>query len=321
MRARAYWTVAPGRGEIREESIGEPGDGEVLVRALVSGVSRGTEALVHRGGVPDAVAETMRAPFQVGDFPGPVKYGYLSVGVVEQGPTELVGRRVFALHPHQDRYVVPADAVTTLPEALPTERAVLAGTAETAVNGVWEASPRFGDRVAVVGFGLVGAASALLLDRFPLERLEVVEVDPDRAALARDLGLDVVGPGTARGDCDVVVHTSASADGLATALALAGEDAEVVEMSWYGDRSPQVPLGEGFHARRLTLRASQVGVISTARRARRDHPHRMALALDALASDARFDRLLSEPVPFDRLPEVASGASEAAGALCPVVRY
>lgn len=325
MQARAYWADPPGRGDIRCEELPEPGEAEVLVRALASGVSRGTELLVHRGDVPDAVAAQMRAPFQAGDFPGPVKYGYLAVGEVERGPDELVGRRVFALHPHQDRFVVPASAVTPLPDALPTQRAVLAGTAETAVNGVWEASPRLGDRVAVVGFGLIGASVALLLDRFPLGRLQVVEVDPQRAELARELGLSVVAPDDAAADCDVVVHTSASEPGLATALRLAGDDAEVVELSWYGAREPRVPLGEGFHSRRLTLRSSQVGAVSTARRARRDHAGRMAVALDALTRDDRFDSLLGSPTPFDDLPglmvALAEGSASSAPALCPLIVY
>lgn len=322
MRARAYWTLGDGRGELREESVPEPGADEVLVRAIASGISRGTESLVHRGAVPDAVADSMRAPFQVGDFPGPVKYGYLSVGVVEQGPDHLLGRTVFCLHPHQDRYVVPATAVSPVPEELPPTRAVLSGSAETAVNGVWEASPRLGDRIAVVGSGLIGLTTALLLDGFPLGRLQVVETDPERAVLARRLGLDAVTPEEAGDDCDVVIHTSASAGGLHTALRLAGDDADIVELSWYGDRAPEVPLGEAFHARRLSLRASQVGAISTARRARRDHAGRMTIAMAALAADSRFDALLGEPTPFEDLPALMPHlAGSTTGPLCPLITY
>jgi Zn-dependent alcohol dehydrogenase len=180
--ATAYWTTSPGHGELRTYELAPPGEGEALVRTLHSGVSRGTELLVHRGGVPPDVAERMRAPFQEGDLPGPVKYGYLSVGVVEQGPAELDGRTVFCLYPHQDRYVVPAGALTPVPDGVPARRAVLAGTVETAVNAVWDAAPRLGDRVAVVGAGMVGVAVAALLRTFPLGRLQLVGVDVRRAA-------------------------------------------------------------------------------------------------------------------------------------------
>ena len=122
MEATAYWTIGPRQGALRRQTLPDPGPDHLLVRALASGVSRGTELLVHRHEVPEAVRDAMRAPFQVGDLPGEVKYGYLSVGVVEAGPPALVGRRVFCLHPHQDRYVVPAAAVTLVPDASPMSR-------------------------------------------------------------------------------------------------------------------------------------------------------------------------------------------------------
>lgn len=319
--AQAYWTLAPGQGQIRQESLGPPGPDEVLVRTLYSAISRGTETLVHRHAVPEQVRALMRAPFQDGELPGPVKYGYLSVGVVEEGPAGLRGRRVFCLYPHQTRYVVPATAVVPVPDGVPSERALLAGAVETAVNALWDAAPRLGDRVAVVGLGMIGASVAALLTGFPLERLQVVDTDPARTELADRLGLQLVAPEDAAGDCDVVMHCSASEAGLATALGLAGEEAEVVELSWYGTDAPRVPLGEAFHARRLTLRASQVGAVSAARRARRTTAERLATALDALR-DPRFDALLSGPSNFVDLPEVmADIASGARPALCHVIRY
>ncbi|MGB8385386.1 MAG: hypothetical protein WCG47_29805, partial [Dermatophilaceae bacterium] len=200
--ATAYRSVEPGRGELRREVLGRPADGEALVRAVRSGVSRGTESLVHRGLVPEGVRGLMRALFQVGEFPGTVKYGYLSVGVVEDGPLPLPGRRVFCLHPHQDRYVVPAAALSVVPDEVPSDRAVLAGPVETAVNALWDAAPRFGDRVAVVGAGMIGASVAALLRRFPLDRLQLVDPDPQRTALAAALGVDLVTPGwRARSSC------------------------------------------------------------------------------------------------------------------------
>jgi threonine dehydrogenase-like Zn-dependent dehydrogenase len=163
--ARAFWTVAPGQGEIRTETLAPPGPGQVLVRALTSGISRGTEAMVFQGRIPASQHQVMRCPFQAGELPFPVKYGYASVGLVEAGPAELVGKRVFALHPHQDRYVLPAESVLPVPDAVPTSRAVLAANMETALNGLWDAAPRLGDRISVIGAGVVGCLAAALAAR------------------------------------------------------------------------------------------------------------------------------------------------------------
>lgn len=293
----------------------------MLVRTIASGISRGTELLVHRHGVPAAVRDRMRCPFQSGDLPGPVKYGYLNVGRVEAGPPHLLAKRVFCLYPHQDRYVVPASAVTVIPEDVPSERAVLAGTVETAVNALWDGAPRIGDRVAVVGAGMVGLALAILLRRFPLGRLQLIDIDPEKADVARRLGVEPAGPDEAAGDCDLVYHASATQAGLATALRLLGDEGEVIELSWYGDAEPQVPLGADFHVRRLTIRASQVGRVSPARAARRGPSDRLAIALDQLR-DPAFDALLAPAVRFDQLPQVMDDLDAGRGtSLCQVISY
>ncbi|MGW0994418.1 dehydrogenase [Streptomyces sp. NPDC002523] len=319
--ARAFWLRSPGHGELRDVTLPEPGEGEVLVRALYSGVSRGTETLVFRGGVPESQHAVMRAPFQEGDFPAPVKYGYLSVGVVQEGPEGLIGRTVFCLYPHQSRYVVPAGSVTVVPEGVPAGRAVLAGTVETAVNALWDARPLLGDRIAVVGGGMVGCSVAALLARFPGVRLQLVDADPNRAKTAEALGAGFALPGDALGECDLVVHASATEQGLTRALELLAPEGTVVELSWYGDRRVSLPLGEAFHSRRLTVRSSQVGTVSPAARAGRGYAERMALALDLLA-DPALDALITGESAFEELPEVMPGlASGEIPALCHRVRY
>ncbi|MFI5998395.1 zinc-binding alcohol dehydrogenase [Streptomyces sp. NPDC051362] len=318
--ARAFWVRPPGRGEIRDVHLQNPTDGEVLVRALWSGVSRGTETLVFRGGVPQSQHEVMRAPFQEGEFPGPVKYGYLSVGIVEEGPMQLLGRTVFCLYPHQSRYVVPASAVTPLPDHVPAERAVLAGTVETAVNALWDAAPLIGDKIAVVGGGMVGCSMAALLARFPGVRLQLVDADPTRSKTAEALGVDFASPADALPDCDLVVHASTTEQGLARSLELLRPEGTVLEMSWYGDRHVSLPLGEAFHSRRLTIRSSQVGTVSPAR-ADRTYADRLALALDLLA-DTALDALITGESDFEELPEIMPRlASGEIPALCHRIRY
>ncbi|MFF4232896.1 zinc-binding alcohol dehydrogenase [Streptomyces sp. NPDC001820] len=301
--ARAFWLRSPGHGEIRDVCLPEPSDDEVLVRTLCSGVSRGTETLVFRGGVPKSQHNAMRAPFQDGDFPGPVKYGYLNVGVVEAGPRHLLGRTVFCLYPHQTRYVVPVSAVTPVPDSVPAHRAVLAGTVETAVNAVWDAAPLIGDRIAVLGAGMVGAGVAAVLAKYPAVRVQLVDADPTRASVATALGVDFALPEDAAGGCDLVVHASATEEGLARSLELLAPEGTVLELSWYGDRRISLPLGEAFHSGRLVVRSSQVGMVSPSRRSSRTFADRLALALDLLA-DPAFDALITGECAFDELPEV-----------------
>ncbi|MFI7500104.1 zinc-binding alcohol dehydrogenase [Streptomyces sp. NPDC049687] len=317
---RAFWLDSPGQGAIRDVALPDPAEGEVVVRSLYSGVSRGTETLVFRGGVPASQHAVMRAPFQEGDFPAPVKYGYLSVGMVEEGPERLVGRTVFCLYPHQTRYVVPAAAVTVVPDSVPAERAVLAGTVETAVNALWDAKPLVGDRIAVVGGGMVGCSVAALLARFPGVRVQLVDADPARAKTAEALGVGFALPGDALGGCDLVVHASATEAGLTRSLELLTAEGTVLELSWYGDRKIALPLGEAFHSRRLVIRSSQVGTVSPAR-ADRSYADRLALALDLLA-DPALDALVTGESAFEELPEVMPRlASGEIPALCHRVRY
>lgn len=319
--ALAYWTVGPCQGELRSEDLPAPAHGEALVRALYSGISRGTELVVHEAHVPPRTAKAMRAPHQTGDFPGPVKFGYLSVGVVEEGPEDWTGQNVFCLHPHQDRYVVPVTSLTRIPDGVPPRRAVLTGIAEIALNALWEAGPRLGDRIAVVGAGLVGGMTAALLRGFPLGRLQLVETDPRKRGLAESLGVEFALPDDALQDCDIVFHCSATDEGLARSLQLVGDEGEIIELSWYGNRAVSVPLGEDFHARRLSIRASQVGVVARSRRHRRTSNERLQLAL-SLLRDPVFDAFLTGESQFEELPGVFDGLENGElDDLCHVIAY
>ena len=319
--ARAFWLREPGAGEIRPVEVRRPGAGEVRVRTLRSAVSRGTETLVFRGRVPTSQYAAMRAPFQEGTFPGPVKYGYLNVGVVEEGPADLLGRTVFCLHPHQTAYVVPRDAVVVVPDGVPASRAVLAGTVETAVNALWDAGPLVGDRVAVVGGGMVGLCVARLLAGIPGVEVTVVDVDVQRAEVAAALGARFALPEAAPGRLDLVVHASASSAGLQRSLELLADEGTVLDLSWYGDSEVTLSLGGSFHSGRLSIRASQVGAVSPARRANRSMRDRLVLALELL-QDPVYDVLLSGCSPFEDLPVVLRDLADGSlPALCHTITY
>jgi 2-desacetyl-2-hydroxyethyl bacteriochlorophyllide A dehydrogenase len=321
-QAWACWLAEPGRAELRPEPLRAPGAAEVQVRTLHSAISRGTETLVFRGEVPASEHDRMRAPFQAGDFPAPLKYGYASVGVVEAGAQALIGRSVFCLFPHQSRYVVPADAVLPLPEALPPARAVLAANMETALNALWDAPAPPGGRISVVGGGVVGLLVAWLAARTPGCEVELVDTDPARAGMAAHLGLGFASPEAARGHADLVVHASGQPAGLRTALTLAGFEATVLELSWYGTRAVELPLGQAFHAQRLVLRSSQVGQVAAHMRARWTHRRRLERALALLAGDDRLDALITHHAPFTQLPDVLKElAHDARGVLCHRIDY
>jgi threonine dehydrogenase-like Zn-dependent dehydrogenase len=319
--ASALWYRGPGQVEIRREEIAPPGAGEVRVKTLYSAISRGTESLVFGGRVPVGEFERMRAPFMAGGFPFPVKYGYAAVGRVENGGDALRGKTVFALHPHQTAFNILADAAVAVPEDVPPLRAVLAANMETALNGVWDAAPGPADRIAVVGAGVVGSLVAYLCGRIAGTDVTLVDINSGRAELAGKLGVNFAEPGNAKVDCDLVVHASGSPDGLRTALELAGDEATVLEMSWYGDAAVTAMLGGPFHSRRLRLVSSQVGHIAPSHRPRWTHGRRLAAAI-ALLSDSRLDALLAPPVAFGDLPARLSGILDAgSGILCQPIIY
>jgi threonine dehydrogenase-like Zn-dependent dehydrogenase len=287
----------------------------VLVHAVASGISRGTESLVLRGAVPESQWRAMRCPFQEGDFPAPVKYGYAVAGRTDDGA------RVFCLHPHQDRFVLPREAAVPIPPEVPFRRAVLAANMETAVNALWDAPPRLGDRIAVVGGGVIGCLVAALAARHPAVRVELIDVNPRRRAVAEALGVGFSLPDDGSADADLVIHASGTAPGLATALRLAAFEATVLDLSWYGDAPVAVPLGENFHSRRLSLRSSQVGSVAPARRANRSRRDRLCLALDLLR-DPVFDLLLTGETAFGELPvAMARLVADPGDTLCHVVTY
>ena len=316
-RARSYWAIAPYQGEIRDSDLAQPGPGQVLIRTLFSGVSRGSEALVASGSIPKSEHQRMRCPFQDGDFPFPVKYGYCNVGEVVGGDGELIGKKVFCLFPHQDYYIVPKTAVLSLPAKLPAKRAVLAANMETALNGLWDSGAHAGDRIQVIGAGAVGLLAAHLATRLPGSETLISDISQERLEIARGLGLAI----GEHQEADCVIHCSGSESGLVRALEIAGEEATIVELSWQGSKMVGLPLGGAFFSRRLTLKSSQVGQLPPERRHRWSTRRRLKKALQLLEDD-RFDQLISKECAFEQLPELipalARGKSQA---VCQLVRY
>lgn len=319
--SQSLWYVAPERVEIRSETLGSLPKNSVQVRTLFSALSRGTESLVFKGLIPESEYIRMGAPFMGGKLPFPVKYGYSNVGRVELGPPELIGRLVFSLMPHQSIFQTDAANILLIPEEIPAQRAVLAANMETALNAVWDAAPGPGDRIVIIGAGVLGCLIAYLCGHLPGAEVTLVDINPEREDIATILGVRFSSPELAPKDCDLVIHCSASAAGLSTAIASAGEEATILELSWYGSNKIDVSLGGAFHSRQLKLQSSQVGHVSLSRRPRWSHRRRLHAALGML-SDSRLDSLLTKPISFESLPsELPKIFGTQSSALCCLIQY
>jgi hypothetical protein len=318
---QALWYIGPGRVEIRTEKLISPGLQQLRVRSLWGAISRGTESLIFAGRVPSTEFERMRSPNMGGNFPYPVKYGYSIVGRAETGPPDLLGRSVFVLHPHQTLFNIPYASVAVLPDEIPLRRAVLGANMETALNAVWDGAPGPADRIAVIGAGVIGSLIAFLCRHIPGVEITLVDVNTARANIARTLGVAFAAPDRAPIDCDLVFHTSATAAGLATAIACAGEESSIVEVSWYGEGIVPVPLGAAFHSRRLRLISSQVGQVSASRRGRWTTKQRLAAAIRLLHDD-HLDALIVPAIRFGELPaRLAEILAQGSDVLCQLIEY
>lgn len=314
MIPQALWCTGPNSSELRSADLGEG----VLVKTLFSGISRGTERLVFEGLVPQSEWERMRAPNQEGEFSFPVKFGYCAVGEVLEG--ELEGQKVFALYPHQDSFRLVLGQLHPLPENLPAKRAVLAANMETALNVLWDSGAGAGDRIAIIGSGVLGALVGYLAAQLPGTEVTLIDLNPARAQLAKNLGCRFALPADARNDCDVVIHTSASESGLALALEIAGQEATVLEASWFGSASVNLSLGAAFHSRRLRIIGSQVGSVPASRTPRWSHKRRMNKALELLC-DPVLDVLISGESNFAVLPTDYGRVLADPETLCHAIRY
>ncbi|ARN81156.1 zinc-dependent alcohol dehydrogenase [Methylocystis bryophila] len=322
--ARALWYEAPQSAGLRLEALPQPGPAEARVATRWSALSRGTERLIFEGRVPVSERQRMRGPFQQGDFPFPVKYGYCAAGVVEAGPPDWLGKEVFCLHPHQDRFVAPLAALRPVPSATPLRRAPLAANMETALNALWDSGAGPGDRIVIVGAGVLGLLIAYLAARLPGSEPLVIDKEAARQDIATAFGASFQLAGEFEPEAveaDVVFHASATAGGLALALASAGFEAKVVETSWHGEGDTPTPLGGAFHAKRLQLISSQVGQLSPSRRPRWTYARRLDKALELLA-DPLLDALISEEVDLEATPrELPRLLGAGARGLATLIRY
>lgn len=322
MRANALFHVAQRRVEVREVDLPAPAAGEVLVRSRCSAISPGTEALIFAGDFPAQAAMDSRIASLDRGFEYPFRYGYALVGeAVAVGPgvdAALVGRMVFAFHPHQDLATVPLADCLPIPDGIAPEAALFLPQVETAANLVLDGAPLLGERVLVFGQGVVGLLAAALLARFPLARLVAVEPLAWRRELARQWGVpEAVDPGDAGqwqallaslDGADLLFELSGDMAALDRAIEAAGFGARIVVGSWYGTRSRPVDLGGRFHRNRLRLVSSQVSTLDPVLRGRWDRQRRLDLAWRMLAQ-LRPEGLVAASYPLARCADAFEAAT------------
>ena len=311
-RARAVWFAAPRAVEIRDEPLGRLGPRDVVVRAIASAISHGTELLVYRGQVPRGT--TLDLPTLAGSFDFPIKYGYASVGRVEQVGSAVAdlhpGDLAFTLHPHQDVYVVPAALARRLPPELPPERGLFVANLETALNALLDEPVRLGERVVVFGQGVVGLLIGQLARRNGAERVIVVDGYEGRRRLARELGADAAwAPAKDLADrlrdatdgrgADLVFEASGNPAALQAAIEAVAPHGTVVACSWYGSKPVSLELGGHFHRGRVRIRSSQVGQVDPGLLPRWDRARRSD-AVRELLSGLPLDRLVTHRFPLEQ---------------------
>ena len=307
MKARVLYFQAPRRIEIRDQDVSEPGEGEVRIETDLSGISAGTELLLYRGQLPGGTILDEALPSLSGKVDYPLAYGYAVIGrVVAQGTGvgDLLGRRVFAFETHRSAFLARPEELQLVPEDVPSESAVLLPTVETAVGLVHDARPLMGERVLVVGQGIVGLATTALLSRFPLARLVTVDRWEPRRRLSVELGAasSVSPEDLDERDFDLTFEVSGSPEALDVAVTATGIEGRVIVGSWYGGKRAPLDLGTHFHRGRLSLRSSQVSRISPRLSARWTKERRFQVALEAAARlPAR--KLVSHRFPIERAAE------------------
>ncbi len=316
--AVSIWFTSTRTVELRASSAPAPGRGEVRIEALFSGISHGSEMMVYRGEVPAGLAADSTLPTLQGSFSFPVKYGYASVGRVVDaggGVNELAeGDLVFAFNPHETCYTVPATVVIRLPQELDPRIGVFAANVETAVNSLLDAAPRLGERVVVIGQGVVGLLITQLARRAGASLVITSDLYEKRRQLSRSAGADLVVDPAAESlaehvsaltggvGADVVIEASGQPSALDDAVAAAAHEGRVVVVSWYGTKRVELALGSGFHRKRLTLKSSQVSNLDPSLTPRWNVLRRRELAVRYLG-ELCLDDLISHVLPFDRAAE------------------
>lgn len=302
MDRHSLYFTAVRKVEVRRESLGPPGPGQVLVETEVSAVSPGTERLIYLGEAPKSMDIDGRIAALPGKLDYPFKYGYACCGRVKQAPASLrrwEGLTVVGLNPHESHFYALPEELVPVPKGVPAEKACLLPLMETAVNLALDGAPLLGEEVVIFGQGMLGLLLTSVLSGFPLSRLITIEPSPRRRAESLRLGAHLSSnpPEYNKNGADLVFELSGRPETLKHALSIAGFGGRVVIGSWYGARQGDSGLGGEFHRNRLTLISSQVSSLAPALTGRWSRERRIKEAWKML-SQTDTSRLVTHRIPL-----------------------
>ena len=317
INTQSFWIKKKNNSYIKDHSINQAGKNELLIQTKYSGISYGTERVVYTGSVPDSQRELMRCPYQEGNFGSDVKYGYMNIGKVIDGPPGFKGKYVYTLFPHQTYYILDKTEVTLIPESIPLKRCLLTANMETAINGMWDTLPSCGDKILVIGSGVVGFLMAYILKSIPGSEILLVDSDSKKNKYSKLFNINFKNKYKA----NIIYECSGNAkilDGLSKHVK---DEAIICILSWYGDNISKVKFGEEFLSKRIKIIFSQVSKVSHNRSQYWDNVKRRELAIKML-NDDRLDNLIEKKIiKFSKLPLFFSQMNNKQSFFCKVVDY
>tara|TARA_B100001113_G_scaffold7774_1_gene6337 strand:- start:2368 stop:3336 length:969 start_codon:yes stop_codon:yes gene_type:complete len=317
--AQSFW-VNKKKGVIKKELLRQPlAKDELLVKAHYSGISYGTEKIVFDSHVPTNQYKFMRAPHQVGEFNKEVKYGYLSVGKVIDGPNDMLNKMVYTMFPHQSIYVIKSTLVTLIPKHIPIRRALLTANMETAINAMWDSKPSIGDKVYVVGAGIVGILMAYVLSSTFGINVTVIDSDKNKKKLCEFFNIDFENSMDCIENPDIIYECSGNISVLSELINNSTLETKICILSWYGKQQSKIKMGENCFSRRLEIIFSQVGNITALKSKKWNNLSRRALALQLL-DNKKLDILIDKKeISLDELPSFFKKGNPKG--ICKVVKY
>ena len=320
-KTKSYWIDKKNKGYFKFGEISSINSNEIVVKTLFSGISYGTEKLVYSGKVPKSQRNLMKCPYQEGDFGNDIKYGYINVGKVVDGDKSYLGNNIFSLYPHQDFYKIPSNEALIIPNKIPLSRCLLIPNLETAINAVWDTLPSAGDRILVIGAGIVGLLTAYLINKIPGVNLFIVDKDPSKRKITKKLGINFLDAIPKKFDARFIYECTGDHRILNSLKNNITVNSTICVLSWYGDKKSDIALGENFFSKRAKLIMSQVSKISPARYDLNNQDRRK-IALDILDASNDLDHLIEKKyVNFNHLDKFFSNRKNHNNFLCKVVKY
>ena len=320
-KTKSYWIDKKNKGYFKFGEISSINSNEIVVKTLFSGISYGTEKLVYSGKVPKSQRNLMKCPYQEGDFGNDIKYGYINVGKVVDGDKSYLGNNIFSLYPHQDFYKIPSNEALIIPNKIPLSRCLLIPNLETAINAVWDTLPSAGDRILVIGAGIVGLLTAYLINKIPGVNLFIVDKDPSKRKITKKLGIKFLDTIPKKFDARFIYECTGDHRILNSLKNNITVNSTICVLSWYGDKKSDIALGENFFSKRAKLIMSQVSKISPSR-CDLTNQDRRKIALEILDASNDLDHLIEKKyVKFNDLDKFFSNRKNHNNFLCKVVKY